>query len=86
MSFSLRSGVTFRGLRFGHHVSERNVSTFHVSAAAKCDKEYVSAVETCAQSARKLLTPVNIWTIPYPTGHAAVFAPPNKLNLVATNT
>ena len=35
MSFSLRYGVTFRGLRFGHHVSERNVSTFHVSAAAK---------------------------------------------------
>ena len=35
MSFSLRYGVTFRGLHFGHHVSERNVSTFHVSAAAK---------------------------------------------------
>ena len=35
MSFLLRYGVTFWGLRFGHHVSERNVSTFHVSAAAK---------------------------------------------------
>ena len=35
MSFSLRYGVAFRGLRFGHHVSERNASTFHVSAAAK---------------------------------------------------
>ena len=35
MSFSLRYGVTFLGLGFGHHVSERNVSTFHVSAAAK---------------------------------------------------
>ena len=39
MSFSLRYGVTFRGLRFGHHVSERNVSTFHVSAAAKYTRE-----------------------------------------------
>ena len=50
------------------------------------DKESVSAVETYAQSAHKLLTPVNIWMIPYPTGHAAVFASSNKLSLVATNT
>ena len=34
------------------------------------DKEYVSAVKTYAMSAHKLLTPVNIWMIPYPTGHA----------------
>ena len=34
-SFSLRYGVTFRDLRFGRHGLERNVSTFHVSAAAK---------------------------------------------------
>ena len=49
------------------------------------DKEYVSAVETYTQSAHKLLTPVNIWMIPYPTGHAAMFASPTKLSLVATN-
>ena len=42
MLFSLRYGVTFRGLRFGHHVSESNVSTFHVSAAAK-PRDWVGA-------------------------------------------
>ena len=35
------------------------------------DKEYVSVVETYAQSAHKLLTPVSIWMILYPTGHTA---------------
>ena len=51
-----------------------------------CDKEYVSAVKTYALSAHKLLTPVNIWMIPYPTGHAAVFASPNKLSLVSADS
>ena len=50
------------------------------------DEEYVSAVKTYALSAHKLLTPVNIWMIPYPTGHAAVFASPNKLSLVSTDS
>ena len=51
-----------------------------------CDKECVSAVKTYALSAHKLLTPVNIWAIPHPTGHAAVFASPNKLSLVSTDS
>ena len=50
------------------------------------DKEYVRAVKTYALSAHKLLTPVNIWVIPYPTGNAAVFASPNKLSLVSTDS
>ena len=50
------------------------------------DRECVSAVKTYALSAHKLLTPVNIWMIPYPTGHAAVFASPNKLSLVSTDS
>ena len=50
------------------------------------DKDYVSSVKTYALSAHKLLTPVNIWMIPYPTGHAAVFASPNKLSLVSAHT
>ena len=50
------------------------------------DKEYVSAVKTYALSAHKLLTPVNIWVIPYSSGHAAVFASPNKLSLVSTDS
>ena len=51
-----------------------------------CDREYVSAVKTYALSAHKLLTPVSIWMIPYPTGHTAVFASPNKLSLVSTDS
>ena len=50
------------------------------------DKENVSAVKTYALSAHKLLTPVNIWVIPYPSGHAAVFASPNKLSLVSSDS
>ena len=50
------------------------------------DKENVSAVKTYALSAHKLLTPVNIWMILYPTGHAAVFASPNKLSLVSADS
>ena len=50
------------------------------------DKEYVSAVKTYALSAHKLLTSVNIWVIPYPSGHAAVFASPNKLSLASADS
>ena len=63
--------------------AQKALSKLHLGGR---DKEYVSAVETYAQSAHKLLTPVNIWMIPYPTGHAAVFASPNKLSLVAANS
>ena len=54
MSFSLRYGVTFRGLRFGHHVSERNVSTFHVSAAAKFSLACQAKIEAKAPESAKL--------------------------------
>ena len=50
------------------------------------DKEYVSAVKTYALSAHRLLTPVNIWMIPYPTGHAAVFVSPSKLSLLSSDS
>ena len=45
------------------------------------DKDYVNAVETYAQSAHKLVTPVNVWMIPYPNGHKAVLVSPNELSL-----
>ena len=50
------------------------------------DRDYVSSVKTYALEAHKLLTPVNMWMIPYPTGHAAVFASPTKLSLASTHT
>ena len=50
------------------------------------DRDYVSSVKTYALAAHKRLTPVNIWMIPYPTGHAAVFASLTKLSLVSTHT
>ena len=50
------------------------------------DREYVSTVKSYALSAHRLLTPVNVWMIPYPTGHAAVFASPNKLSLMSTDS
>ena len=57
--------------------AQRALSKLHLGGR---DKEYVSAVETYAQSAHKLLTPENSWMIPYPTGHAAGFASPNTLS------
>ena len=49
------------------------------------DRDYVSAVKEYALAAHNLVTPVNIWRIPYPTGHAAVFASPTRLSLVAAH-
>ena len=45
------------------------------------DKDYINAVESYAQSAYKLLTPVNVWMIPFPNGHNAILASPNRLSL-----
>ena len=45
------------------------------------DKDYVNAMETYALAAHKLVTPVNVWMIPYPNGHKAVLASPNELSL-----
>ena len=47
------------------------------------DRDYLASVKEYALAAHNLVTPVNIWRIPYPTGHAAVFASPTKLSLVA---
>ena len=49
------------------------------------DRDYVGSVKEYALAAHNLVTPVNIWRIPYPRGHAAVFASPTKLSLVASN-
>ena len=49
------------------------------------DRDYVGSVKEYALAAHNLITPVNIWRIPYPRGHAAVFASPTKLSLVAAN-
>ena len=49
------------------------------------DRDYVGSVKEYALAAHNLVTPVNIWRIPYPRGHAAVFASPTKLSLVAAN-
>ena len=49
------------------------------------DRDYVGSVKEYALAAHNLITPVNIWRIPYPRGHAAVFASPTKLSLVASN-
>ena len=46
------------------------------------DKDYVNAVETYAQGAHKLVTPVNVWMIPYPKRHKAVLVSPNELSFV----
>ena len=50
------------------------------------DRDYVGAVKTYALAAHNLVTPVNIWRIPYPRGHAAVFASPTKLSLVSADS
>ena len=49
------------------------------------DRDYVGSIKEYALAAHNLITPVNIWRIPYPRGHAAVFASPTKLSLVASN-
>ena len=46
------------------------------------DRDYVGTVKEYALAAHNLVTPVNIWRIPYPRGHAAVFASPTRLSLV----
>ena len=48
------------------------------------DRDYVGTVKEYALAAHNLITPVNIWRIPYPRGHAAVFASPTRLSLVTT--
>ena len=50
------------------------------------DRDYVGAVETYALAAHNLVTPVNIWRIPYPRGHTAVFASPTRLVIPGTAT
>ena len=47
------------------------------------DRDYLSSVKEYALAAHRLITPVNIWRIPYPRGHSAVFASPTKLSLVS---
>ena len=49
------------------------------------DHNYLASVKEYALSAHNLDTPVNIWRIPYPAGHAPVFASPTRLSLVTTN-
>ena len=49
------------------------------------DRDYLGSVKEYALAAHNLITPVNIWRIPHPTGHAAVFASPTRLSLVAAN-
>ena len=46
------------------------------------DLNYFASVKEYALSAHNLDTPVNIWRIPYPAGHAPVFASPTRLSLV----
>ena len=46
------------------------------------DRNYLGTVKEYALAAHNLVTPVNIWRIPYPAGHAAVFASPTRLSLV----
>ena len=46
------------------------------------DHNYFASVKEYALSAHNLDTPVNIWRIPYPAGHAPVFASPTRLSLV----
>ena len=48
------------------------------------DLNYFASVKEYALSAHNLDTPVNIWRIPYPAGHAPVFASPTRLSLVTT--
>ena len=50
------------------------------------DHHYAGAVKTYALAAHNLVTPVNIWRIPHPRGHTAVFASPTKLSLVAADS
>ena len=61
--------------------AQRALSKLHLGGR---DKEYVSAVETYAQSAHKLLTPVNTWMIPYPTGLAAMFASTHEYRITSS--
>ena len=49
------------------------------------DHNYLASVKEYALSAHNLDTPVNIWRIPYPAGHAPVFASPTRLSLVTAN-
>ena len=46
------------------------------------DRDYVGSVKEYALAAHNLITPVNIWRIPYPGGHAAVFASPTKVSFI----
>ena len=46
------------------------------------DLNYFASVKEYTLSAHNLDTPVNIWRIPYPAGHAPVFASPTRLSLV----
>ena len=48
------------------------------------DRNYLASVKEYALAAHNLDTPVNIWRIPYPAGHAPVFASPTRLSLVTT--
>ena len=48
------------------------------------DRAYTSAIETYAKEAHHHTVPVNVWLIPYPTGHKAVFASLNELSLAAS--
>ena len=48
------------------------------------DRAYVTAIETYAKEAHHLTVPVNVWLIPYPTGHNAVVASVNELSLAAS--
>ena len=50
------------------------------------DLNYFASVKEYALSAHNLDTPVNIWRIPYPAGHAPVFASPTRLSLVTATS